>query len=123
MNALKGIQLLLLCLLFVGCKNDNSKKGVSNVFNFKAYISNTSSGELSKATSINITLAKEVSAWIPNEEIAKTFLSISPKVEGTIVALNSRTIEFRPTENLKGNTEYTVSVVLAKIFPNVPKDL
>ena len=53
-------------------------------------------------------------------KIPENSISISPSVKGKITALNSRTLVFNPIENLKPDTEYTVTVNLSEIYSNIP---
>jgi len=114
--------LVLLVFVVISCKKKNPQEDTDNLFKFKDYIYYTTSGVVSVAESIHIGLAKEVEGWEPDSEVAENVLSISPSVKGKFTALNSRTFVFKPEENLKADTEYTVTVNLSKIYLNVPTD-
>ena len=114
--------LIFLIVVVISCKKKNAQEETDNLFKFKDYIYYTTSGVVSVTESIQIGLAKEVEGWENNSEISENVLSVSPSVKGKLTALNSRTFVFKPEENLKPDTEYTVIVNLSKIYLNVPSE-
>jgi len=122
MNLLKQLLIATVVLLVVSCKDKNPQQETDNLFKFKDYINYTTSGIISIADPIQIGLANEVEGWDVNTEISDKVISISPSVKGKLSALNSRTMVFKPEENLKPDTEYSVTVSLSKIYPNVPSE-
>ncbi|MCF6349978.1 MAG: MG2 domain-containing protein [Flavobacteriaceae bacterium] len=98
----------------ISCKD--KKPSTDNLFKYKDYIYYTTSGRVSVTEPIKITMAKDVDSWEANQEIDKSIFRISPSVKGKLYALNKRTLIFQPEENLKSNTEYTVTVTLGKLF-------
>ncbi len=121
MSYSKVLSLLFISVFIFSCKK-NAQESTDNLFKFKEYISYTTSGEVSVASPIKILLTKDVASWIPNQEITEKIISISPSIDGTLSALNTRTILFKPNENLKPNQEYEVTVKLSKIYANVPSE-
>jgi len=121
-KSLLKISLLIAFTLIttISCKKDKTSS-TDNIFKFKDYIYYTTSGRVSVAEPIKIALAKDVATWEANQEITDNIFSISPSVNGKLSALNKRTLIFQPDENLKPNTEYTVTIKLKKIF-NVEGD-
>ncbi|VAW18533.1 hypothetical protein MNBD_BACTEROID04-1198, partial [hydrothermal vent metagenome] len=111
---------LVISVIFLSCNNKTSQNTTNNIFKFKKYISYTTSGVVSVAEPIKIGLVNEVDSWIPNKEINKNILNISPKIEGELFVQNSRNILFQPSKHLKPNKEYTVTINLGKIYNNVP---
>ena len=95
---------------------------MDNLFKFKEYIHYTTSGVVSVAEPIQIGLAKEVEEWEPGEEISDKIVTVKPSLKGTLQALNSRTLKFQPEENLRPDTEYTVSVKLSRLYGKVPSE-
>ena len=114
--------MLILSVIVFSCKPKNPQEDTDNLFKFKEYITQTTSGEVSVTSSIRIDLLKEVHSWVPNQEIKENIISISPSVNGTLTALNSRTILFEPSENLTANKEYQVTINLGKLYANVPSE-
>lgn len=110
---------LLVSVAFWSCKNDNSKESTNNIFKFRKHISYTTSGEVSVAESIRVDLVNEVDSWVSNEEISSDFFSISPKIDGKLAALNTRSLLFQPTKKLEPNKEYTVTINLGKMYNNI----
>ncbi len=109
-------------VILFSCKNENPQKSTNNLFKFKEYINYTTSGIVSVTEPIVINLAKEVEAWEPNKGVSKSLINISPKIDGKLTALNTRSLLFQPSKNLKSNTEYTVTVDLAEMYVNIPKE-
>jgi len=122
MKLKKLIFTLIISLVVLSCKNDNSKESTNNIFKFRKYISYTTSGLVSVAEPIRIDLVKEVDSWKSNEEVSNDFINISPKIEGKLSALNSRSLLFQPSKNLEPNKEYTVTVNLDKIYNNIASE-
>tara|TARA_R110002073_G_scaffold279026_1_gene443050 strand:+ start:319427 stop:325009 length:5583 start_codon:yes stop_codon:yes gene_type:complete len=120
MKFLKPTLSIVLLLLIVACKKENAQQETDNLFKFKEYIYYTTSGVVSVAESIQVGLAKEVEGWEPNTEVSDKLISVSPTLKGKLTVLNSRTLSFKPEENLQPDTEYSVTVNLSKIYPSVP---
>lgn len=117
---LKTLSVSLL-ILAVSCK----KKGGSetdNLFKFKDYISYHTSGNQSISTPINIVLAQQLDQFELTQELPKEYLQISPKIDGKLVIENGRELTFQPSEYLKPNTEYTVTLALDKLFGDIKSD-
>jgi len=94
--------------------NKKSATETSNKNDFKDYISNVSSGIISKKSDIRIVLVQPIAEWSNNLELDDAYFSVSPKVKGKWIALNNRTISFQPETELKQNTEYVFKVYLDK---------
>ncbi|MDV7186520.1 MG2 domain-containing protein [Lutibacter sp. TH_r2] len=118
----KIIFAVLFSIAIISCKNEKPQESTDNLFKFKEYINYTTSGVVSIAEPIRIDLAKEVDGWVSNEEISESIFNISPNVEGKLSALNTRSLLFQPSENLKPNKEYSVTVKLSKLYANVPSE-
>ncbi|WP_456376281.1 alpha-2-macroglobulin family protein [Lutibacter sp.] len=113
---------LLVSIAFLSCKNENPQSTTNNIFKFRKYISYTTSGIISVAEPIRIDLANEVEGWVSNKEVSKNLVKITPNIEGKLAAINSRSLLFQPSKNLKPNKEYTVTVNLGKIYTNTPSE-
>ncbi|NOR28955.1 MAG: hypothetical protein GQ540_10565 [Lutibacter sp.] len=113
---------LLVSVIFLSCKNDNPQETTNNIFKFRKHIGYTTSGVVSVAEPIKIDLVNEVESWVSNEEVSKKAISISPKIEGKLSALNSRSLLFQPSKSLEPNKEYTVTVNLGEIYASIPSE-
>ena len=92
---LKNVFIMLFaCAIAISCKTDATNVKTDNIFTFRKYISQTTSGRVSVTSPIKIELKNEVDSWIPNQEIKEMIVSISPTVDGKLVALNNRTLIF-----------------------------
>ncbi|MBI9040841.1 MG2 domain-containing protein [Lutibacter sp.] len=112
---------LLVSAIVFSCKKDSNQEP-NNIFKFREYISYTTSGLVSIAEPIKIDLVKEVDSWEPNMELSQKIISISPEIDGKLIALNKRSLLFQPSKNLDANTEYTVTILLHKIYNNIPSE-
>ncbi|MFD1292853.1 MG2 domain-containing protein [Lutibacter holmesii] len=113
---------LVLSVVLFSCKKDTPQASTNNLFKFKEYINYTTSGVVSIVEPIKIDLAKEVESWEANQEILENIVSISPSIDGKLLALNTRSLIFQPSKNLQANTEYTVTVNLGKLYLNIPSE-
>lgn len=97
----------------------NSKKKEVPAFDksYTAYVNSFTSGVISKKSSIRIGLTQRVSSQ-PKEDV----LSFSPKVEGELIWIDDKTIEFVPAEDLKPGEVYVGELSLNK-FMKVPDSL
>ncbi|MHA7841984.1 MAG: alpha-2-macroglobulin family protein [Winogradskyella sp.] len=120
MRIKKHLAFLALILIVFSCK----KKPIEtdNIFKFRDYISYTTSGRVSVTDPIKINLTEEVSGWEAEQSIDAKIVKTHPYVEGSLKALNKHTLLFTPDENLEPDNEYTVTVNLADIYKNIPKD-
>ena len=98
-------------------------RGVHSTFDIQPYISAYTAGVLSKTSSIQVVFARDVA---PEGSIGqsadKGLLKLSPKVKGTLLWTNARTLEFTPAEGLESNQLYEVHVALEDLFENLPKE-
>ena len=103
----------LCCLsLFLTCCGGG--KGVDLTYN--SNIDAFTSGRISRFSSVYLVLAKDIPADKRDEERLSKLIEITPKVKGTFSFENSRTIRFRPSEELKRDQDYRVQVDLSKWF-------
>ena len=109
---------LLISVILFSCKKKINQEP-DNIFKFRDYISYTTSGLVSIAEPIKIDLVKEVDSWEPTMELSDKLISVSPEIEGKLIALNNRSFVFQPSKKLEPNTEYTVTIFLHKIYNNV----
>ncbi|MEZ4816737.1 MAG: MG2 domain-containing protein [Flavobacteriaceae bacterium] len=122
MTQLTRLACLATLILFFSCSKKTDTAETDNLFKFKEYISHHTYGNKSIADPIEVLLAKPLEQFEMTQEIDNDFLKISPKTEGKLTVENSRTLIFQPTELLKPDTEYTVTLQLGKLYTNVEKD-
>ena len=113
--------LLLLGFLSIGCTTEKEQKQDS-VYSFKEYIFNTTKGVVSKKSTINIVLAKEIVGKEIGAVLNKEVFEITPKIKGTLKLQGLKSIVFEPSEDLVPNTNYSVTVNLDKLFVDIPAD-
>ncbi|WP_422349023.1 alpha-2-macroglobulin family protein [Flagellimonas sp.] len=111
---------LLICI--VSCKKKVDPENLDNLFKFKDYISYHTHGNESIATPIQIVLAQPLDQFELTQELPSEYLKISPKVDGKLVIENGRELTFQPSEYLKPDTEYMVSLQLHKLFDDIERD-
>ncbi len=114
----KILILLVLTSLFVACKQGKNSKN-DNLFKYKEYIFQTTSGLVSIADPIEIHLAKDITKYEVDTEIEKGDININPKVKGQFVVKDKRQIILIPEEYLKPDSEYTITVQLHKLMDDV----
>jgi uncharacterized protein YfaS (alpha-2-macroglobulin family) len=113
--------LLLIVLLGVACSKEKTQKQDS-VYSFKDYIFNNTNGVVSKTTTIDVTLSKEISQTQVGKKIDANIFEITPKVKGALKVYNLKSLVFIPDSYLAPNTSYSVKVHLNKLFDKVPAD-
>jgi len=99
MSLKKLLSLAIVISLVISCKKKVEE--TDNLFKFRDYIAYTTSGLTSIASPIQINLANEVEAWEMNQDIADKIISISPHVEGKLVAANKHNLIFTPNKLLE----------------------
>ena len=121
MKTTRFLQLIFVLIVAVSCSK--SAKDFNSDFSlFKAYILNFSSGLVSANSDIRVVLAFDKKEWTANEELDENLFTISPSVDGKVVALSNNTIAFIPEKKLDQNKEYQVTLHLSELT-NVPSKL
>ena len=118
---IKSIFALAFCI-FISLSCTKKETETDNLFKFRDYISYTTSGRISTASNIQISLAKEVEGWETGNEIDENLISIKPQVSGNLKIANKHALTFTPNEALDPDTEYSVTVKLREIYPDIPSD-
>lgn len=87
---------------------------------FKAYISAYTSGVISRESNIRIQLTSDVVKPSEiNTPVSKKLFDFSPSIEGTAIWIDTRTIEFHPSEKMKQGENYKGTFYLGAVM-NVP---
>lgn len=90
---------------------------------YVAYVSQYTNGIISTRSNIQIVLATPVDVWGNKTKLDNALLKITPKINGTLEAVNSKTLVFTPKDALSQDTQYTFELILDKIYDDVPNDL
>ncbi len=122
---------ILYLLLFVAftfsCKKKDDQSiaeaNASELNKYQEYISDVSSGVISVLDNVYVVLQTPVEGWDDNQELPKDILTVSPKVKGKIIAVNNRTISFRPEEGFDEDTAYTFTLDLEELVKDFKDDL
>src|SRR5690606_7318312 len=86
-------------------------------------ISYNTYGNQSITTAIRVELATPLEQFELTQELpAEEYLKITPKTTGKLIVENGKTLIFQPSEYLKPNTEYTVTVKLDKLYEDISKE-
>ncbi len=122
MSRIFRILVFSLVLLAVSCKKKAPESETDNLFKFKDYISLHTHGNKSIAAPITIILAQQLKQFELTQELPSEYLKISPKIEGKLAIENGKELVFQPSEYLKPNTEYVVTLALNKLFENIDSE-
>src|SRR5690554_2298876 len=123
MKIFHRLLILSLVLLIFSCKDKDKHSETDNLFKFKEYISYNTFGNKSITTDIKVGLARPLEQFEMSQELSvNEYLQISPKVDGKLVIENGNTLIFVPSENLKPDTEYSVTVKLNKLYDDISKE-
>ncbi|WP_375237777.1 alpha-2-macroglobulin [Aurantibacter sp.] len=116
------LTLILICVFSFSCKKE-SQEPQDNIFKYREYVSYTTTGLQSVVNPIQVSLAKPVKGWDADKPLDLNLISILPKVGGIITAKNDNSFLFTPNTTFKADTEYTVTLLLDKMFPKIESDL
>lgn len=115
----KNAMLIMLTLLLLGvnaCKKKEVKE--VNVHDYNEYIAIFPEKMISTVTNFQFTLKKVPQITKVNDAV----ITVSPKVKGKVL-LDGNQITFLPTEKLKSNKEYTVTLHLSKLYDAIDEEL
>ncbi|MGO3182764.1 MAG: alpha-2-macroglobulin family protein [Aequorivita sp.] len=123
MKILQRLLILALVIFIASCKDKDKHSETDNLFKFKDYISYNTYGNKSVTTDIRVELSKPLEQFDMTQELSPDeYLNISPKTKGKLVVENGKTLIFQPTEHLKPDTEYSVTVKLNKLYEDISKE-
>lgn len=109
-------------LVFQACQKKSAAEFNSDFSLFKEYITSFTGGIVPARSDIRVVLSFSKSDWKPNQPLDNDLFSISPSVNGKVVALTGNTVAFIPDQKLEQNTEYQVTFHLSKLV-KVPEKL
>lgn len=117
-----SVSILLAIVVVYFILTDKGKPFVPNPA-YAEYIDAYTSGTISKQSVIRVQFVNEVALGKPlGEPIANKVFKFSPSIKGQAVWVDSRTLEFRPDENLQSGKTYTSKLAVGKMM-EIPKDL
>ena len=125
MKFLKLFLSLTIILFVFSCKKnekDASTEQINNLHKFREYVTDISPGIISAHSDIRVVLRQPVEGWTNDMELSSNLFQISPRVKGKVVALDNQTISFIPENPLKQDTEYTLTLALDDILPEIPSE-
>lgn len=122
MSQIYRILPLALLLLTFSCKKKSSTGDTDNLFKFKDYISYHTQGDQSVSAPVDIVLAQVLDSYELNQELPGDLIGFTPKVDGKLIIENGRKLSFLPSQYLKPNTEYRVTLALDKIFGDLERE-
>lgn len=105
--------------LFQACGRKSAADFNSDFSLFKEFIVSFTGGIVSSETDIRVVLAFDKKEWKVNEVLDNDLFTISPSVDGKVIALSSNTIAFIPEKKLESGTEYQVTLHLDKLNPKL----
>lgn len=118
---------VLIILLFTQCKKKDIPLGNNAGYDMKYinYISDYTTGTVSKRSKISVTLANEPDAKDINENglVKSGILNITPPVKGKALWDGKRKIVFHSETLLTPGSIYNVELKLDKLFDNIESDL
>ena len=113
--------LLYLCIISFACKKSNQSFSNSEIL--KSHIAAYTSGEVSAVAPVIVQLANDVVEQdLVGQPADDKLLSFEPKIYGTAVWIDARTLKFTPSEKLKSNTAYKATLNIASLIKNLPKE-
>lgn len=111
----------LVLTVIISCGRDVSETLSTNP-EFAQHIGAHTSGIISKKDKIQIQLTESLVGFDIEVPLKSNPFSFEPSISGKTEWVDSRTLVFTPSEDLKGNTEYIANFDLASL-KNVPKDI
>jgi len=119
----KGLIFVFLAFLtFQACNKKSAAEFNSDFSLFKAYITSFTARIVPAKSDIRVVLAFRKKEWKTNQALDNGLFSISPSVDGKVIALSDNTVAFIPEKKLDQNTEYQVTFHLSEII-KVPEKL
>ncbi|MCX6247176.1 MAG: MG2 domain-containing protein [Bacteroidetes bacterium] len=114
------ILLALTVILMPSCKK-NAPRRINPAF--RQYVEAFTSGVVSTHATIRVRLTSDfVDSVLFNQPVEEKLFSFSPSMKGKVFWINSRTLEFRPDENLPAKEFFNAKFYLSKLL-KVPDSL
>lgn len=122
--SIKKILFITLAIVLVGCKDkkDTALEQRENLYEFRQYISNVTSGVISTQSDVRVVLRNPTAKFQGNQILEDDILKVSPQTQGKVVALNNQSIAFVPENGFKQDTEYSFTLDLKAIIDTIDSD-
>src|SRR5690606_8819317 len=119
--SIKKILFITLAIVLVGCKDkkDTATEQRENLFEFREYISNVTSGVISTQSEVRVVLRNPSPNLQGNQILEDAVLEVSPRTEGKVIALSNQSIAFVPEHGFKQDTEYSFTLDLKAIIDTI----
>lgn len=104
----------LIGFLFSGCSQCTTK--AESEIPFSPYVEAFTHGKIPRSTPAYLILSKEIEQERLTTENINKALSIKPKIAGDFTYDDNKTIVFKPKEEYKRNTTYTITADLQKLY-------
>lgn len=109
----------LTVFLYQRFSRDNDFRAV-DMTPFRPYIAGYTTGVVRSGTTIRIEFTRDVvGPEEVNRELSGGLLSFRPRIRGTLMWVNTRTLEFTPQEPLPWGAHYRATLRLEKLFEDV----
>ncbi len=115
---------LISSLVFYFTTSKSEKSGIDAINPaFGEFVSSYTAGVISSGSPIRIILTEDaIDPSMIGQEFSTKLFSLSPSASGSVVWLDTRTVEFRPDNRLKSGQDYELDFYLSKVL-EVPKAL
>src|SRR5690606_10489265 len=100
-------------------KKDTATEQRENLFEFREYISNVTSGVISTQSEVRVVLRNPSSNLQGDQILEDAVLEVSPRTEGKVIALSNQSIAFVPEHGFKQDTEYSFTLDLKAIIDTI----
>ena len=111
---------LVLLVLATACKPKSTQD--DSLYQFKDYLAYHTQGIRSIHDPIVVDLLAPINGYELNQELSSKSFKISPSIDGSLILKDQRSLVFTPSEPLKSDTEYSVTVSLSDFIDDLPKD-
>lgn len=114
--------IIIFFAIVISCGKKESNTETDNLYLFKEYIVQHTSGRVSVTEHIQVNLAQTLNQFDLTQELPTEYFQISPKTSGKLYIENGKRLLFIPEKNLKPGTEYSVNLKLDKFYDDLKKE-
>ena len=116
---------VLLPLIIVGCNQERKVESLTldNINLYQDYIAEITHGIISTKSDVRVVFKTPVDDWESGQELNADLMKVSPKIQGKVIVLDTRTLAFIPEKSFKQDTNYHFTLNLKELVSEIPKDL